>query len=374
MDSVKKHRISKNVAAMLTVTAVMLVINGVSWLSRGAADFNADVIFPAISAKISLLTGLLPFSLGEVMICTGIVLVLAAPFVFIYGALKNKKLLRTGGTVYGWVLVFLFSVLTINYFALYHTTELSDKYHGGAAGNGFTTEQLIQVCEECIISANELADIVERGENGEPIIPENMDELAENALNNISDKYPTLAGKSPVPKKIFFSGIMTQLDLQGIYFPYSMEANYNRMLAPARTPCTIVHELVHLKGFIREDEAGFLAYRACLTSESPEVRYSGYLSAINYLMSAVYNNVSADEYFRLVDMMDQRLLDDDYFVSEEYLIQIEETSVIPSETASAVSASAMDAALKINGVSDGKKSYGRMVDLILEYRFYIQKS
>ena len=47
--------------------------------------------------------------------------------------------------------------------------------------------------------------------------------------------------------------------------------------------------------------------------------------------------------------------------------KIEEKAVIPTETVSAVSEKAMDTTLKVNGVNDGKKSYGRMVRLLLDY-------
>ena len=43
-------------------------------------------------------------------------------------------------------------------------------------------------------------------------------------------------------------------------------------------PHTICHELSHLKGFMREDEANFIGYLACIGSDSPDFRYSGYLT------------------------------------------------------------------------------------------------
>ena len=45
------------------------------------------------------------------------------------------------------------------------------------------------------------------------------------------------------------------MDLMGIYFPFSMEANYNQDMYKAKLPDTICHELAHTKGYIQEDEA-----------------------------------------------------------------------------------------------------------------------
>ena len=69
----------------------------------------------------------------------------------------------------------------------------------------------------------------------------------------------------------------------GYYFPFSMEANYNRQMYITNMPVTMCHELSHLKGFILEDEANFIGYLACVDSEDPFFRYSAYLSVIGYL-------------------------------------------------------------------------------------------
>lgn len=166
--------------------------------------------------------------------------------------------------------------------------------------------------------------------------------------------------------------LMTQLDLQGVYFPFSLEANYNSELSPARVPCTAMHELSHLKGFIREDEASFIAYRACLASDSPELRYSGCLSAMNYLLNAAYANAPSADVTELYGMISPQVRADNIFVSEEFKKKVEEKAVISTEAVSAFSEKAMETTLKLNGVSDGKKSYGRMVNLLLEYHYYIE--
>jgi hypothetical protein len=132
-----------------------------------------------------------------------------------------------------------------------------------------------------------------------------------------------------------------------------------------------MHELSHLKGFIREDEAGFTAYLACLEAEEPEVRYSGYISASNYLLSACRRSLPYEEYYRLCTLISPAVREDNTFVSDEYLEYIKSKAVIPTETTQAVSTKAIDTTLKVGGVSDGSQSYGRMVDLLLEYRFCV---
>lgn len=370
----KRAKISINTASMLAAVSAMIIINAVSWLSPQLTDLYADRIFSPVSNVLARVTGAVPFSLGEVMIAVGILLVIAAPILFISSIIRQKRaFVKHLGIFYCWVLIFIFVTETLNCFVLYHTTEFSEKYHGGAGSGGFTVNQLSDMCEETISAANELALIVNRDSDGNMIVPENMRELAEISMNRISSDYAPLAGKYPDAKKIACSMLMTQLDLQGIYFPFSLEANYNRELSPARVPCTIMHEFSHLKGFIREDEACFIAYRACIASDVPEVRYSGYLSAMNYLLNAVYANASESDIIRLCNMISNEVRRDNIFVSDDYLKKIEEKAVISTKTVNAVSVKAMETTLKLNGVSDGKKSYGRMVNLLLEYHYYIEE-
>ena len=50
-------------------------------------------------------------------------------------------------------------------------------------------------------------------------------------------------------------------------------------------------------------------------------------------------------------------------------MQESDRGIISSKTVAEVSDKAMEASLRLNGVEDGKKSYGRMVDLLLNYYF-----
>ena len=64
-----------------------------------------------------------------------------------------------------------------------------------------------------------------------------------------------------------------------------MEANYNNVMNEIQKPSTMCHELAHLRGYILEDEANFIAYLACVQSEDVFFEYSGYLSVLSYLNS-----------------------------------------------------------------------------------------
>lgn len=127
----------------------------------------------------------------------------------------------------------------------------------------------------------------------------------------------------------------------GYYFPFSMEANYNKVAYVTNLPVTMCHELAHLKGYIQEDEANFIGFLACISSDDLLFQYSGYLSVLNYVNNDFYEAVGEDyERYMAEVQIDRQVYEDAVFV---------ETS------------------LKLNGVDDGMVAYSRVVDLLLQW-------
>ena len=143
----EKKKISKNAAAMIIIIAAMLILNAVSWLSTGITDFYASAIFAPMSDIFSMVTGSLPFSLGELMIASWVVMGVAAPFIFIPSIIRKKRRLVKGlGIFYIWVIIAVFFLETINCFMLYHTTEFSATFHYSAGSLAFMVADLLQLC------------------------------------------------------------------------------------------------------------------------------------------------------------------------------------------------------------------------------------
>lgn len=90
-------------------------------------------------------------------------------------------------------------------------------------------------------------------------------------------------GRGPA-KPLAASLILNHLQLSGFYFPWTAEANYNRLVPASTLAQTVAHEKSHQRGIAREDEANFLGYLACVMSDDAYVRYSGYLFAHQQLL------------------------------------------------------------------------------------------
>jgi hypothetical protein len=109
---------------------------------------------------------------------------------------------------------------------------------------------------------------------------------------------------------------------------------------------------------MREDEANFIGYLACVGSDNQAFRYSGYLTGWVYAGNALAR-VDMDAYVELSDRLSLQAkidLQQNNEFWDRYEGKVAEASTKMNDTY-----------LKANSQTDGVKSYGRMVDLMLAY-------
>lgn len=363
-----KKRISRQWIVIGLIFAICIIFNCASWLSKDFSDFYRDNVFLLFQPFWSGITGIFPFSVGEIMICIAVFGGIGAIISYIILMIRCKgrrlRISSVYGRILGWVLAFVMTALSFNFFTLYHCSTFASVH--GISENEYTSRQLYDLTVEMVKLCNEANRNVERDSEGRFILNAELNDEAVEAMLSVSEEYPTLSGYYPRPKTIAFSKLMTQFNLLGIYFPYSMEANYNPLMYEAEMPATVCHEYAHLKGWIQEDEANFISFLTCISSDDPDFVYSGYLLAVDYMYSKVYYDevITTDEIAELVLMMDKDVRFD---LNEQHVIFREMQKSKVGQAAAKVSDAAMDASLVFNGVEDGKKSYGRFVDLLLNY-------
>ena len=112
-----------------------------------------------------------------------------------------------------------------------------------------------------------------------------------------------------------------------------------------------------MTGFMREDEANFIAFLACRDSGDPYLTYSGWYDITIYLLNAFYTDATAKEYVTVYTLLPeyiQNQLDMQNRFWDKYETHFGEVA----ETMN-------DVYLKINDQPEGTKSYGRVVDLAI---------
>lgn len=394
------------------IALIIVMLNAAAWSSTAFSDWYIANIFPIWVNLYGRVTGLFPFSVGEWMLGAGVLLTVFAALLgaacIIAGIgrgisrldrhrkrpaskLREGRFWRFAAGFYrffAWTLLAVSLVMTLNCFILYHASTFSEQYFGKGQADYDLTE-LIAVYNIVANQCNYLATVVERDENGRVIYTgidgelsdaeyrEQLRSLADSAIKQmqrLGKTYPQLDGFYPRPKALLTSDFMCQQYMKGYYFPFSMEANYNDVMQILNIPETMCHELAHLRGYIFEDEANFIAYLACTESEDAFFRYSGYMGVLNYLNNDLYrawqdSRVSYDAAVAVIQpvVVDELVWFDDVFVTQEEWDRINGKALIDTDLVDEISDAFIDTNLKINGVTDGAVSYSRVVRLLLQY-------
>ena len=354
----------------LVISLVSFGLAVLARFSKPFSDFYTDKIFPYISLPLSFINGLFPFSVGEILIIMGLLCVaVGIPLMIILLIFKKDSRLKTArfSVCFAlWVLAFVSSTESFNCFIMYGCTTFSERYF---ESKEHPKEELVSLYSMLIEKTNELAEKVPRDEHDRFELTIDPQEESVKAMKKAAEKYPQLSGYYPKAKPIQFSYFMSQTNLLGMYFPFSMEANYNDDMVRTNLPEVICHEYAHLKGFIQEDEANFISFVATCGSDDPQVQYSGYLEALGYVHNQIYKNKISSGY-ELTGSISEKVTNDWFrFMPENYWEENEEKEIIKTETVNSVSTTVSDASLKISGVEDGIESYSRMVNLLLDYYY-----
>ena len=402
------------------IIGIVVLLNVIAWSSETFCDWYIHYVFPVWVNTYGRLTGLFPFSVGEWLIVAGVFLVIAAVILMIASALRwiirrcrarhvdkqdkssrafhVARLSGTRGrgrfdkfccgfyTFFAWVLLAVLVLMTLNCTILYHATPFSEKYFATEkatddvnentdTGNTAETEKSTYTLQDLtalrnmlVEKCNELSGQMQRTEEGEIIYEGNMRKKAISHMQVLGETYDALQGFYPMPKPLYFSDFVSQQYMLGYYFPFSMEANYNKVAYVTNLPVTMCHELAHLKGYIQEDEANFIGFLACISSDDLLFQYSGYLSVLNYVNNDFYEAVGEDyERYMAEVQIDRQVYEDAVFVRKEDWDRIEKEAVVDTEVVDAVSTGFVETSLKLNGVDDGMVAYSRVVGLLLQW-------
>ena len=364
------------VAVPVFLIGISLLLNLTGWMSSAFCNGYVKYIFPVWVATYGRLTGIFPFSAGEIMLYLAMFL-LALFILWAFVRLlfcrllpkRESRLFKGAGTVLFWIFGIVCVIMTLNCFLLYHVSPIGERYAIGAnSKEQYGSMEIAALRDYVVEQANELAMVMKRDETGNLLYEGDMKQEAKDQMRRLSSSYADLSGYYPDPKPLKTSEFFSQQYIMGYYFPFSMEANYNDIMCEINMPSTLCHELSHLKGFIREDEANFIGYLACVDSKDDFFRYSAYLSVINYLdrdfLKAIGN--SGKEYL-VHPAISEQVAKDNRFLSKEIWEMVEENAIIDTEIVKSASDTFTETTLVLNGVEDGKISYSRVVELLLKY-------
>ena len=261
----------KRIIRWLWVLIPLLITFVLQLLARKVGDFGTWYIlniYPIFVNTLGRVASFLPISVGEMGLYALIIGFVVYTVSSIVRVIRRKE--RVLKQLVNWLhcvmtsvsLILMVYTMTcgINYYAQsFSTTQ-------GLSIQKSSKEELIALTRFLADRVNEASKEMVLDRDGCTVITVNVQKEAVKAMKAASEHYSVLRGYYPRPKPVLISRFLSVQQVSGIYSPFTMEANYNREMVDYNLPFTACHELSHLKGFMREDEANFIAFLVCVTS------------------------------------------------------------------------------------------------------------
>lgn len=348
---------------LLTPAALLLVLLARldnTWVEH----FYVPFVYRPLSTVIGSLVSLVPFSVTELLVVVGVALLVFYLVRVTVNICRTRRFKRALYKVFinalctASVALFAFELcMGLNYYR-YSITEYMD-----LDVKARDVSELANACEILVNDMNTYRKGLSTNADGVAVLNDNSrtatSKSARFAYRKLSETYPILKSANirnkPLVSSKLFSAVMTT----GIYIPYTFESNINIDVPEHTIPATMCHELTHYRGFMREDEANFISYLACMESDRADFKYSGSLMAFGYCYTALAR-ADKDLASKIARMCDDGIITD-IVAEDEYWEPYRDTTV------SDVSNKVYDSYLNLNDVESGIQSYGEMVDLLLAY-------
>lgn len=359
------NKLIKKILLLLFLPLAIIISFLASKSPQIVENLYSNNLYRLIAQPISIVTGILPFSLGEFLSYFIILFFVILLFKTILKIIRETK--ERIYIIVNFILNTL-AFISIGYFAFimiwglnYHRLPFSDI--SGLVTKPASVNELAMLCDDLIERSNELRSKIK--ENSSEVMDLSYNyrtafNKASLGYEKASNIYPELGGNYGQPKGVALSKGMSMAGISGMYFPFTCEANVNIEIPASMIPCTVAHEMAHQRGFAREDEANFIAYLTCNMHPDVQFQYSGTLLALIHSMNTLYK-YDKEKYKELHKKYDKGMLKDLLFINEFW-----QSYEGPVEKASS---KLNNAYLKSNYQNDGIQSYGRMVDLLIaQYR------
>ncbi len=342
---------------LLAAVVLGLLSPALVWAAKNDATFFDQYRNFSLKAEqlLATVTGWLPFSLAELLIVALAVVLVVAVLLLLRRLIVGPGRLRalftflSRVTLFAAVAVFAFySLWGLNYYApsLALRMGLDDKPRG--------VEELKTLNTWLIENANALSTQVDRNADGSiPAI-----DFSEVAAKVAAEYALTTGRREAAVKPVLLSEPWSYTRISGMFTFFTGEGNINTNNTAAALPYVMAHEMSHRYGIAPEDECNFYAFYILYDSGDPLLRYSGFMMSLIYCQNKLF---SADrEAWRALCKTYSAELQADFVEYNEHWAQYE-------GKVAEVSDSVNNGYLQMQGQTDGVKSYGEMVDLMLAW-------
>lgn len=283
----KKYLTKKQfvISVVFLSIALLLVIVSLLSLSKDASEFFTRTFSRAYVTVFGTLSSVVPISLMEIVVIF--------LFLFIVGLLIKGIIICVKGQIkegiynFSLILTIVLGVVTSYYFSCglaYHRDTIPLTFY---EENVEKTDYL-PIISYYLDDFNQLADSLEFNEDGSLKINYTIEELNKwviKEFEKIDDDYyhPINVRGKPMMSSFLYR----ELHIAGVSFSALGEANIVYLVNSSDLPFVLAHEIAHIKGVMREQDANLLATYVLMNSDNPYLRFSCYRRTFFNLMDIV---------------------------------------------------------------------------------------
>ena len=366
METTEKKRITLRSLWRLCPARHAVLLISLAWLAayfllrenRAVMNFLCKALVRPWHAFAGRLFSAVPFSVTEWVILFLAALGVVLLVLLIVQLIRRRwaKAYRTGMTILS-VSAAMFALFCLWWGVLYYSDSFTEQ--AGLERRDISVQELETVTRYFAEQVSSAGERVERGEDG--VFRADKSDIFRRSADiygGAEQVFPCLAAPAVRAKPVLLSRLLSYIRYTGFFFPYTAEANLNADSPACLLPSTIAHELAHLRGVAREDEANFCAVVACMESGDEDYRYSGALLAYIYLGNALYS-ADYDAWREVYSTLSENVRVD-LRANNDYWARFE-------TPAADVSEKVYESFLQTYGDDRGMQSYGACVDLLTVY-------
>lgn len=330
--------------------------------NREVMNFAVNRLTTPLKHLLSRLNALFPFAVAEVLwvLAAIIALIFLARTIWLLISREGKlrRLIRRILAALAAALI-VYCGYTLMWGINYYSDSFSER--SGLTARGCSTEELYQLTASFAAKCGELSSQIPR--DGESVANFDYVSLFQDVsalYTGVIQEFPYLEQPIFDPKPMFFSRLISYTGFTGFYFPMTAESLINVDQPDCLIPSTVLHELAHQCNVSGEDECNFIAILAGLRCDDPIYQYSSALLGYIHLSNALY---SADQalWQEAAGYLNEETLADlsaNNAYWKQFKTPVEETSK-----------KIYTGFLESYDQTEGLKSYGQCVDLLVAYYF-----
>lgn len=356
MNKPTSHAISQTYRVTTCIGLLLALFTLICRFCPSWADWYALHLYPGLSAGLSWMVSGMSYNLEEPVI--GLLIVMAIGL--IVRAIRHRwgvwRCLRYELTLVLWVYVWFYMGWCVNYSrsSLYVRSGTEHTEHDQQAFRTFLADYTEQ------LNASWTADTI-----SDPLV---LEAEIKHFYAQVPAHYGLATPRSwQHPKHIWLNGLYSRSSILGFMAPLFSESCLNADMLPCQYPSVYAHEYAHLLGISNEAEANWWAFHACTASSIPAVRYSGYFGIFNYIYRDVLFVLTPEELSDWTQSIRPEIFQDLSSRSSHWV-------ALRSEVVTEVHQQVFDTFLKSNSIAEGRISYSKVIELLLDIPGPMQES